>query len=144
MALIQNNDLIPTRRKPMLLLCGASRVRRHSITKFGPHRGGRNLMKAAQSHCRTTIFGGLVAAIGEGLSAPRRASGQALALAGPHASAAAGRGALPARPGFLGRLGERLWRRQLKSMDLQIARSDDLFADLDRWLWKQRQRETEA
>ena len=101
-------------------------------------------MKAAQSHCRTTIFGGLVAAIGEGLSAPRRASGQALALAGPHASAAAGRGALPARPGFLGRLGERLWRRQLKSMDLQIARSDDLFANLDRWLWKQRQRETEA
>ena len=49
-----------------------------------------------------------------------------------------------ARPGFLGRLGERLWRRQLKSMDLQIARSDDLFANLDRWLWKQHQRETEA
>ena len=99
-------------------------------------------MKAAQSHSRTTIFGGLVAAVVEGLSAPRRASSQALAWAAPHA--AAGRAASPARSGFLGSLGERLWRRQLESMDLQIARSDDLFANLDRWLWKQRQRETEA
>jgi len=99
-------------------------------------------MKAAQSHCGTTIFGGFVAAVLEGLGAPRRASSQALALACP--SASAGHAASPARPGFLGRLGERLWRRQLNSMDLQIARSDDLFASLDRWLWKQHQRETEA
>ena len=48
------------------------------------------------------------------------------------------------RPGFLGSIGERMWRRQLRSVDLQIARSDDLFANLDRWLWKQHQRETEA
>lgn len=88
-------------------------------------------MNAAQSHCGTTIFGGFLATIADGLGASRRASGQALAPAG-------------ARPGFLGRLGARLWRRQLESMNLQIARSDDLFANLDRWLWKQHQRETEA
>jgi len=37
-----------------------------------------------------------------------------------------------------------LWRRQLESVQVQVARSDDLFASLDRWLWKQHVRETEA
>ena len=99
-------------------------------------------MKATQTHYGTTIFGGLLATIAEGLSREPRASGSSLTLATAGAGARATTG--PERPGLLGRIGERLWRHQLESVDLQVARSDDLFASLDRWLWKQRQRETEA
>jgi len=91
----------------------------------------------------TTIFGGLLAAIAEGMGAEPRASGSRLALATP-TGCARPTPEVAERSGLLGRIGQRLWRRQLRSMDIQIARSDDLFANLDRWLWKQHQRETEA
>jgi hypothetical protein len=97
-------------------------------------------MKATQTHCGTTIFGGLLAAIADGWNQEPKASGSSLALASAGARPAKG----PERPGLLGRIGERMWRHQLESVDLQVARSDDLFASLDRWLWKQHQRETEA
>ena len=107
-------------------------------------------MKAAQSHYGTTIFGGLLAISAEALSGRPAVSRPALATA--TATSAGQKPVLatpcpqgrPERPGLLGRIGERLWRRQLHSVDLQVARSDDIFANLDRWLWKQHMRETEA
>jgi hypothetical protein len=51
---------------------------------------------------------------------------------------------VPSHPGWLARLGTKLWRRQLRGVDAYIDRADTLSAALDRWLWKQRMRETEA
>jgi hypothetical protein len=68
---------------------------------------------AAQSHYGTTIFGGLLAAIAEGLGGPA-------SKAWPAVSAVESQAPAPTR------------------------RSDDLFASLDRWLWKLQVRETEA
>jgi hypothetical protein len=48
------------------------------------------------------------------------------------------------RPGLLARIGERLFRKQLHSVGPQVARADTVFDSLDRWLWKQQMRETEA
>src|SRR5258708_13331539 len=53
-------------------------------------------------------------------------------------------GAKDAAPGWLARLGTKLWRRQLPGADAYIARAESLSAALDRWLWKQRARQTEA
>ena len=48
----------------------------------------------------------------------------------------------PAQPGLSRRIGA--WR-QLGGVDAYIiAKADAMFAALDRWLWKQRSRETEA
>lgn len=56
-----------------------------------------------------------------------------------------GRHPVPApRRGWLTRLGSRFWNRQLRGVDAYIERADSLSAALDRWLWKQRTRETEA
>jgi hypothetical protein len=58
---------------------------------------------------------------------------------------ALGRSFVPARRrGWLTRLGSRFWNRQLRGVDAHIERADSLSAALDRWLWKQRTRETEA
>ncbi len=98
-------------------------------------------MESVQNHYGTTIFGGVLAAIAEGMGGPAPKASPAVSTAesrGPANSAVA------SRPGLLGRLGKRLWRRQLESVQDQVARSDDLFASLDRWLWKQHARETEA
>jgi len=46
--------------------------------------------------------------------------------------------------GWLARTASRLWHRQLRGVDAYIARADSMFAALDKWLWKQRIRETEA
>jgi len=93
-------------------------------------------MASLQNHYGTTVFGGVLAAIAEGLGGP--ASKASAESREPEDSGVA------ARPGMLGRIGERLWRRQLVSVQDQVGRSDDLFASLDRWLWKQHVRETEA
>lgn len=52
--------------------------------------------------------------------------------------------AKPSAPGWFARLLTRLWRRQLRGVDAYMQRADALSAALDRWLWKQRMRETEA
>lgn len=96
-------------------------------------------MASMQNHYGTTIFGGVLAAIAEGLGGPRRTAGPTVSGEFEPANSR-----LTRRPGVLGRIGERLWRRQLASVQDQVARSDDLFAKLDRWLWKQHVRETEA
>jgi hypothetical protein len=97
-------------------------------------------MSATQTRLETTVFD-LFNMIADTLGGPARK-----AWPGVPAPAMTAPSSAPAskRPGLLGRLGERLWRHQLRSVDLQLARSDDLFANLDRWLWKQHQRETEA
>ena len=107
-------------------------------------------MKATQSHYGTTIFGGLFGIIADALSGRPTVARPVLAMA-----TATGAGQKPSfarptdptgpeRPGLLGRIGERLWRRQLRGVDVYVAKSDDIFANLDRWLWKQHMRETEA
>jgi hypothetical protein len=109
-------------------------------------------MNATQSHYGTTLFGGLLGVIAEALGGRLNAASYRPALAMAAATGTAGDPACggpvaPARPegpGLLGRLGERLWRRQLHSVGVHVARSDDIFANLDRWLWKQHMRETEA
>ena len=58
---------------------------------------------------------------------------------------ALGRSSVPApRRGWLTRVGSRFWNRQLRGVDAYITRADTLSGALDRWLWKQRARETEA
>ena len=52
--------------------------------------------------------------------------------------------AAPAKPQWLGRIGAWIWNRQMRGVDAYIAKSDAMFAALDRWLWQQRHRETEA
>ena len=37
----------------------------------------------------------------------------------------------------------RVWRHQVRGVTTDIARADGMYAALDRWLWKQRQREIE-
>ena len=108
-------------------------------------------MKATQSHYGTTAFGGLLTMIAEALSGEPQPARRALALATATATGSlpvrartAVRPAPAERPGLLGRIGERLWRRQLHSVDRYVAKSDDIFANLDRWLWRQHMRETEA
>ncbi len=96
-------------------------------------------MSTTQNPYGTTISG-LLAAFTEAFGAEPKAWAGVSAPPGTAASKATGR----KRPGLLARMGEQLWRRQLGSVDLHLARSDDLFASLDRWLWKQHQRETEA
>jgi len=95
------------------------------------------------------MFGGLFAVIAQALSGEPNPAHRALALATANAT-----GAMPrtvcngktsqAQPGLLGRIGERLWHRQLSSVQTQIDRSESLFENLDRWLWKQHLRDTEA
>jgi len=97
-------------------------------------------MSASQSRLETTVFG-LFNMIADALGGPAQ---EAWPGASASATTVPSRSFAAKRPGLLGRLGERLWRRQLRSVDLQLERSDDLFANLDRWLWKQHQRETEA
>jgi len=50
----------------------------------------------------------------------------------------------PSQQGWFARLGGKLWRRQLRGVDAYIERAESVSAALDRWLWKQRMRETEA
>ena len=45
---------------------------------------------------------------------------------------------------WLARAGDWLLRRRIRGVGADIARADGMFAALDRWLWKQRVRETEA
>ncbi len=107
-------------------------------------------MKATQSHYGTTIFGGLLGVIAEALSGRPTVARPALAVATATGAGQAPSFATPSaptgpeRPGLLGRIGERLWRRQLRGVGVYVAKSDDIFANLDRWLWKQHTRETEA
>ena len=106
-------------------------------------------MSRTQSHYGTTMFGGLVGVIAQALSGEPNPANRALVLASANATGAMPRTAHPAvtpeaRPGLLGRIGERLWHRQLSSVETQVARSESLFETLDRWLWKQQLRDTEA
>jgi Protein of unknown function (DUF3563) len=48
------------------------------------------------------------------------------------------------RQGWLARAGDWLLRRRIRGVGADIARADGTFAALDRWLWKQHVRETEA
>lgn len=50
----------------------------------------------------------------------------------------------PSQQGWFARVGGKLWRRQLRGVDAYIGRAESVSAALDRWLWKQRMRETEA
>ena len=103
-------------------------------------------MNRTQNHYGTTIFGGLFAVIAQALSGEPNPARRALVLATAHATGAmpAAPKAASARPGLLGRIGERLWHRQLSSVQSQVTRSDSVFESLDRWLWKQHVRDTEA
>jgi len=107
-------------------------------------------MNSMQNHYGTTIFGGVFTVLAQALSGEPNPASRARALAAARsAGAMPGRAessasARPERPGLLGRIGERLWRRQLSSVQSQLARSDSIFENLDRWLWKQHVRDTEA
>ena len=80
-------------------------------------------MKAAETQPRSTLFTGVLDVIAEAL----------------------GRPSLPKpRPGWIGRVGSRLWSRQIRGVDAHIRKADSMFAALDRWLWRQRMRDTEA
>jgi hypothetical protein len=78
-------------------------------------------MKILGIHPRTALFAGVLDTIAESLGRPQ-----------------------DSRQGWLARTGARLWRRQIRGVDAYIGRADSMFAALDRWLWKQRTRETEA
>jgi hypothetical protein len=106
-------------------------------------------MNRNQTHYGTTMFGGLFAVIAQALSGEPNPAHRAMVVATANATGAMPRTALAgktadARPGLLGRIGERLWHRQLSSVQTQLDRSDGLFENLDRWLWKQHLRDTEA
>ena len=79
-------------------------------------------MKILETQPRPLFFG-VVDVIAEALGRPRGA---------------------PSQPGWFARLGAKLWRRQLRGVDAYIERADSVSEALDRWLWKQRARETEA
>jgi hypothetical protein len=89
-------------------------------------------MKAAESLYGSGIFNGVL-----GFVAATHTGAPAVA---PYAEI--GRGT--PRPGFFARIGEKLFRRQLRGVGPQVARADTVFDSLDRWLWKQQMRETEA
>ncbi len=107
-------------------------------------------MKATHVHPGSVIFGDLFAVIAESLG--RSPATYASDAAKPEASAKEGLGRPQApvvrnptrRSGWRQRLGYWLWNRQMRGVDVQIARSRDLFESLDHWLWKQQLRETEA
>jgi len=80
-------------------------------------------MKILGNNHRTDLFGGVIDTIAESLARER-----------PKRS----------EQGWLEQAGARFWRRQVRGVDAYIARADSMFAALDRWLWKQRARETEA
>lgn len=46
--------------------------------------------------------------------------------------------------GLLARVGRRIMRRKMQGIAPQLASSQDVFDRLDRWLWTQHLRETEA
>src|SRR4029450_2378508 len=120
-SLIQKNDLIPPCSTSILGWCSASQVR--CRLPIGPKHGQETeLMKAFNTDPRPACAG-VLDAIAEAL----------------------GRSSMPSpRRGWLTRLGSRFWNRQLRGVDAYITRADSLSAALDRWLWKQRARETEA
>jgi hypothetical protein len=108
-------------------------------------------MNRTQNRYGTMPFGhGIFAVIAQALSGEPNPARRALVLATANATgamparSASAPKTSPARPGLLGRIGERLWHRQLSSVQSQVARSDSLFESLDRWLWKQHVRDTEA
>lgn len=79
-------------------------------------------MKTLETQSRP-LFLGVLDGIAEALGRPRAA---------------------PSRPGWFARLGAKFWRRQLRGVDAYIERADSVSEALDRWLWKQRARETDA
>ena len=79
-------------------------------------------MKTLETQTRPLSFG-VLDVIAEALGRPRKT---------------------PSRPGWFARLGAKFWRRQLRGVDAYIERADSVSEALDRWLWKQRARETEA
>lgn len=99
-------------------------------------------MKLADAHPMTSAFGLLVQAF-SGQPQPY-AGAPALASNGARASAAAGSDRPGGEPGWFARLGEWIFRRQLRGTRFYLKEPEDIFADLDRWLWKQHVRETEA
>ncbi len=80
-------------------------------------------MKTMESYLENTFLADVLRVIAESLGRPSAA---------------------PATPHWLGRVGTWIWNRQLRGVDAYIAKSDAMFAALDRWLWQQRHRETEA
>ena len=107
-------------------------------------------MSSMQNHYGTTIFGGVFTVLAQALSGEPNPASRARALAAAKSTGAmplrvdSATSTHPGRPGALGRIGERLWHRQLSSVQTQVSRSDSLFESLDRWLWKQHARDTEA
>jgi hypothetical protein len=89
-------------------------------------------MKAAESLYGSRLFNGVV-----GFVAATHVGSPA-----PAADFAPGRQA--PKLGLFARIGEHLFRRQLRSVGAHVARADTVFESLDRWLWKQQMRETEA
>jgi hypothetical protein len=107
-------------------------------------------MKATQIHQGSTLFGGLFAVIAESLGRKPAAAASHAGKAAASAKEASSRAQTPAvsdpakTSGWLVRLGQRCWNRQMGGVDVEIARSRGLFESLDHWLWKQQIRETEA
>jgi hypothetical protein len=107
-------------------------------------------MKATHVHPGSFIFGGLFAVIAESLGRkPAVCASNAAQPAGSAKERSGGPQApvvrAPAqRSGWRQRLGLWFWNRQMRGVDVQIARSRELFESLDQWLWKQQLRETEA
>jgi hypothetical protein len=107
-----------------------------------PDPGQEHAMKLADTHPGTALYGLFAQAFS---TQPRTyASLPAFAVEAAGGTTATGLEAKAGRPTWFARLGEWLYRRQLRNVGVYLKESDDIFAQLDHWRSKQRAREAEA
>jgi hypothetical protein len=112
-----------------------------------PERHGKNAMKTTQDHITNGPFGGVFGLIADSLGQTCQfpPAGSTASAKGLRQACTAPASAAPERaPGMLARAGRWIWRRQMRGIAPQLARSHDVFERLDRWLWRQQMREIES
>ena len=113
MRLIQNDDLIQSRTALILVLCNAART--SCVYATQPTRNGCRRFNRLKS-LEIEHRPTFLAGVLDAITDALRALAQAV---------------------------HRAWRHPMRGVTANIARAESMNAALDRWLWKQRQRETE-